>query len=291
MALSATTTLPHTVDSVAAVLVNEDFQRHVSELVGGTLESFTVDGDIAGAFSTTSVRTLPTTRLPEIARKFVGETLKVTQVENWDAPAADGSRQSNISLKICRCPRWTSPPSSASWPTAAAPGSSWRATSRPRSRSSAARSPTPPSPWWRKALNLQATAGAGLARKPLAVELPVFAALVLIIAGVWSLAGVAAVPAPRHEGPPGPRRRREGHQVPDGARGAGQHLHGAGSGDCGHRRHWGCWVNNPLPFNPRSTSREGDLRSCGQSCRCAAAPVRSPGSGHPRRRPRKSWRI
>jgi hypothetical protein len=34
----------------------------------------------------------------------VGETLKVTQVENWDAPAADGSRQSNISLKIAGAP-------------------------------------------------------------------------------------------------------------------------------------------------------------------------------------------
>ncbi|MFJ5861592.1 DUF2505 domain-containing protein [Pseudarthrobacter sp. NPDC092439] len=104
MALSATTMLPHSVDSVAAVLVNEDFQRHVSQLVGGTLESFTVDGDVAGAFSATSVRTLPTTRLPEIARKFVGDHLKVTQVENWDAPAADGSRQSNISLKVAGAP-------------------------------------------------------------------------------------------------------------------------------------------------------------------------------------------
>ncbi|WP_458779137.1 DUF2505 domain-containing protein [Arthrobacter sp. D3-16] len=104
MALSATTTLPHSVPDVAAVLVNEDFQRHVSQLVGGSLESFTVEGDVAGAFSATSVRTLPTTRLPEIARKFVGEHLKVTQVENWDAPAADGSRQSNISLKIAGAP-------------------------------------------------------------------------------------------------------------------------------------------------------------------------------------------
>ena len=59
MALSATTTLPHAVDSVAAVFVNEDFLRHTSELVGGTLESFAVDGDLAGAFSTTTVRTIP----------------------------------------------------------------------------------------------------------------------------------------------------------------------------------------------------------------------------------------
>lgn len=104
MALSASTTLPHSVDRVAAVFANEDFQRHTSELVGGTLESFKVDGDVAGAFSTTSVRTLPTTRLPEIARKFVGESLTVTQLEAWEAPAADGSRQSSISLKIAGAP-------------------------------------------------------------------------------------------------------------------------------------------------------------------------------------------
>lgn len=104
MALSASTTLPHSVDRVAAVFANEDFQRHTSELVGGTLESFKVDGDVAGAFSTTSVRTLPTTRLPEIARKFVGESLTVTQIEAWEAPAGDGSRQSSISLKIAGAP-------------------------------------------------------------------------------------------------------------------------------------------------------------------------------------------
>jgi len=104
MALSASTTLPHSVDRVAAVFVNEDFQRHTSQLVGGSLESFTIEGDIAGAFTTTSVRTLPTTRLPEIARKFVGEKLTVTQLEKWEAPAADGSRQSNITLKITGAP-------------------------------------------------------------------------------------------------------------------------------------------------------------------------------------------
>ncbi|CAM3161196.1 hypothetical protein PSET11_02044 [Arthrobacter ulcerisalmonis] len=104
MALNAVTTLPHPVADVASVLVNEDFQRHVSELVGGTLESFVLDGEVAGPFTATSVRTLPTTRLPEIARKFVGESLKVTQVENWTAPAADGSRESSISLKISGAP-------------------------------------------------------------------------------------------------------------------------------------------------------------------------------------------
>lgn len=104
MALSASTTLPHSVDRVTATFVNEDFLRHTSEHVGGTLESFAIDGDVAGAFTTTALRTLPTTRLPEIARKFVGESLTVTQTEKWEAPAPDGSRVSNISLKISGAP-------------------------------------------------------------------------------------------------------------------------------------------------------------------------------------------
>ncbi|MEZ2389757.1 DUF2505 domain-containing protein [bacterium RCC_150] len=104
MALNASTTLPHSVDRVAATFIDEDFLRHTSEYVGGTLESFQIDGDTAGAFTTTTVRTLPTTRLPEIARKFVGEKLTVTQTEKWDAPTADGSRTSNISLKISGAP-------------------------------------------------------------------------------------------------------------------------------------------------------------------------------------------
>jgi hypothetical protein len=37
MALSASTTLPHSVDRVAAVFVDEDFLRHTSEYVGGSL--------------------------------------------------------------------------------------------------------------------------------------------------------------------------------------------------------------------------------------------------------------
>lgn len=104
MALSASTNLPHSVDRVTAVFVNEDFLRHTSELVGGTLESFSVDGDTAGAFNTTTVRTIPTNRMPEIARKFVGESLLVTQLDSWDAPAADGSRLSTITLKVSGAP-------------------------------------------------------------------------------------------------------------------------------------------------------------------------------------------
>ena len=75
MALNASTTLPYDARTVTDTFTNEDFLRSVSEHVGGTLVSATVEGDTAGAFVLTAVRTLPTDRLPDIAKKFVGATL------------------------------------------------------------------------------------------------------------------------------------------------------------------------------------------------------------------------
>ncbi|KNC18751.1 proteinase inhibitor I25 cystatin [Arthrobacter sp. RIT-PI-e] len=104
MALNASTTLPYDTATVLGVLTDEGFVRHMSEYVGGTLESLTVDGDPAGAFTVTAVRTLPTQRLPEMARKFVGETLSVTQTDRWDAPEADGSRRATVNMAVANVP-------------------------------------------------------------------------------------------------------------------------------------------------------------------------------------------
>ncbi|WP_026553870.1 DUF2505 domain-containing protein [Arthrobacter sp. 35W] len=104
MALSASTTLPATAQRVTDVFTNEDFIRHTSQTVGGDLMSFEVSGPTTAAFSTTTVRTLPTDRLPDIARKVVGATLTVTQLEEWSAPEADGSRQATVKLTVAGAP-------------------------------------------------------------------------------------------------------------------------------------------------------------------------------------------
>ncbi|MCU1573172.1 MAG: hypothetical protein JWO93_1254 [Micrococcaceae bacterium] len=104
MALSASTTVTAPVQRVVEVFTNEDFVRHTSTSVRGTLESFEVQGPREGAFSTRIVRTVPTNQLPEMARKFVGATLTVTQLEDWSAPATDGSRTVQIRLSITGAP-------------------------------------------------------------------------------------------------------------------------------------------------------------------------------------------
>lgn len=104
MALNASTTLPYDPATVLGVLTDEAFVRHMSEYVGGTLASFEVDGDRAGAFVVTAVRTMPTERLPDMARKFLGTTLSVTQKDSWDAPAADGSRSATVEMTVAGAP-------------------------------------------------------------------------------------------------------------------------------------------------------------------------------------------
>lgn len=104
MALNATTDLTHAPDAVIATLADRDFAEHLTGLVGGELKSFEVSGDTAAAFTLTTVRTLPTDRAPEIARKFVGQSVEVTQVEAWSAPAADGSREATLKVTVGSLP-------------------------------------------------------------------------------------------------------------------------------------------------------------------------------------------
>ncbi len=104
MALAASTTLSATAQNVTDVFTNADFIKHVSETVGGELKSFTISGPTTDAFTTKTVRTLPTTRMPDIVKKFVGASLTVTQDESWSAPAADGARINTIKLSVAGAP-------------------------------------------------------------------------------------------------------------------------------------------------------------------------------------------
>lgn len=104
MALSASTRLTYPTDRVFATLVDEGFQEHTAKLVGGSLLKFELTGDPSGECTLEMERTIPTTRLPDIARKIVGETLKVSQVERWSAPDALGSRTAEIEISVSGVP-------------------------------------------------------------------------------------------------------------------------------------------------------------------------------------------
>lgn len=98
MAVTAEQTVNAPVEKVTETFLDEAFNRHVAERGGATLNSFDVDGDTAGAFTVTSVRTMGADKLPEMAKKFIKDGLSITQVDSWAAPEADGSR--NIRTEI-----------------------------------------------------------------------------------------------------------------------------------------------------------------------------------------------
>lgn len=91
-------------DAVAAMLADPAFQADKCEQTGAIDHTVEVDGDTAGPFTVTTVRTMPTNDFPDVAKKFVGETIVIKQVDTWQAPDADGGRAGAVRMKIAGAP-------------------------------------------------------------------------------------------------------------------------------------------------------------------------------------------
>ncbi|GAA1351579.1 DUF2505 domain-containing protein [Falsarthrobacter nasiphocae] len=104
MALSGKTSLTHSVDEVLSALTNEDFQRSAASDLGGRLITHTVQGEVTGPFTLTVERSAPTDRLPDMVSKLIGDSLSFTQVDEFSAPAADGSRTAVTKISVKGAP-------------------------------------------------------------------------------------------------------------------------------------------------------------------------------------------
>lgn len=99
MPVNASTTIKAPLDTVLNTFVDEAFVRHVSDRAGTKLESFEVSGDTNTAFTVTTVRTMSADKLPDVVQKFVKGAIKLNQVDTYEAPAADGSRNARTEIK------------------------------------------------------------------------------------------------------------------------------------------------------------------------------------------------
>lgn len=99
MSVNASTTIKAPVDAVLKTFVDEAFVRHVSDKAGTQLESFEVNGDTSTAFTATTVRSMGADKLPDVVQKFVKGGVKLTQVDTYDAPVADGTRTVRSEIK------------------------------------------------------------------------------------------------------------------------------------------------------------------------------------------------
>lgn len=100
MSVQESTVVNASVEQIATAYASESFAKFVCDEVGVAFESFSLDGDIAGEFTATTVRTIPADRVPDIARKFVSNGVNMTQTDRVSAPASDGSRTVNTEVKV-----------------------------------------------------------------------------------------------------------------------------------------------------------------------------------------------
>ena len=102
MDLRADLSFPAPPDAVVAMLRDPDYVRLRSERTGGS--NVTVDvRDEGDNVVITSERTLPTDRFPSIARKFVGDGLRIRQVDRW-RPAGEGNWVGDSDVKAVAAP-------------------------------------------------------------------------------------------------------------------------------------------------------------------------------------------
>ncbi|NAZ82798.1 DUF2505 family protein [Kineococcus sp. R8] len=82
-----------------AVMRDPEFAR-ARATASGALEHDAEVQEVDGTTRVVSSRTISTGPMPETARRFVGSTVVVEQVERWSAPATDGSRNGTASLTV-----------------------------------------------------------------------------------------------------------------------------------------------------------------------------------------------
>jgi hypothetical protein len=98
MKLKETFSYPAGVEAVFALISNDAFRTGAAEASHGRDVSTTVEHD-GDDTVVTLVRTQPA-NIPDFAKKFVGDAVKIKQIERWHAPSADGTRTATLSMKV-----------------------------------------------------------------------------------------------------------------------------------------------------------------------------------------------
>ncbi|MFF0344302.1 DUF2505 domain-containing protein [Kribbella sp. NPDC004875] len=103
MELKLSASYDATPEEVFAIVTDTTFREQACERTKAL--SYDVQVSTSGADTVVRVRReMPATDIPDMARKFVGETLTVVQTETWHAAAADGSRTADVAGEISNTP-------------------------------------------------------------------------------------------------------------------------------------------------------------------------------------------
>lgn len=90
--------------AVFRMLADTTFQERKCEANGAVDYDVDVTEYDDGSTMITTNRLMPTEQIPDFVRSFVGETVKVTEIDDWGPAEADGSREGSIVVEIHGAP-------------------------------------------------------------------------------------------------------------------------------------------------------------------------------------------
>jgi len=96
--------LPADAHRVARLLADPTLAEAVGRRLKALDQHTDVTGAPAGAFAVTTRLALPTDSVPSHLRAMVGSRIEVRQVESWQPPAADGSREGTVAIEFPGAP-------------------------------------------------------------------------------------------------------------------------------------------------------------------------------------------
>jgi hypothetical protein len=91
-------------DAVFAMLCEPGFQEKRCVATGALSHEVSIEEYDDGSVTVTAHRTMPTDAVPDFVRTFVGQTLVVSEIQDWHAPDTDGARDGTLVLEIKGAP-------------------------------------------------------------------------------------------------------------------------------------------------------------------------------------------
>jgi hypothetical protein len=90
--------------SVFAMLTDADFQERKCAATGAVDCEVAIERFPDGGATIRTQRTMPTDQVPDFARAFVGRTVLIVEVDDWQAPEPDGTREGTVVVEIKGAP-------------------------------------------------------------------------------------------------------------------------------------------------------------------------------------------
>jgi hypothetical protein len=104
MKLRESLQLPLSASAAAAMYADPAYPPIRQQILEATSADATVQGDPTGAFTVTTELAMPTDRVPDMARPFIGSSLTVREIQTWSAPGGDGARTGSMELTVVGTP-------------------------------------------------------------------------------------------------------------------------------------------------------------------------------------------